>query len=226
MIPLNPLALDVCVERLPKFVIDTLEYYGGKVIVAGGFLRSVIAGEPVKDIDLFVDNQITAENIVVDFTREGGRSVTRTANAITLRFSGDGVTATKHEPPIQIITRWTYTKPEDVIASFDFTIAQAGLWFDGEWKGVCSKTFMVDLSLKQLVYTSPLRNEDCAGSLCRVLKFVKRGYNIDTKNMSAVITRLVSKSCKIHLVNPLECDDSQIEEAVHREIAKANGRRY
>jgi hypothetical protein len=95
-------------------------------------------------------------------------------------------------PPVQIIHRWTYERPEDLIESFDFTVAKSVVWFDGkEWKSLTHDDFYADLAAKRLVYTKPQRNEDAGGSLLRVLKFYQKGYRIPLDSMAAVVARLV-----------------------------------
>ena len=48
------------------------------------------------------------------------------------------------------------------------------------------------MAAKRLVYLSPVRSEDAGGSILRVLKFYKRGYNIPLDSLAAVIGRLNS----------------------------------
>jgi hypothetical protein len=207
--------LNGCMLALPPWITDVMNKYPGKVIVAGGYIRAKAAGEEVKDIDLFVDSLETAKAIV---PKGINITVTSTDNAITIRVPNAVV--------VQIITRWTYQKPEDVINSFDFTIAQACIWYDGEWKSLCSDTFLVDTKLKQLVYTSPVRDEDCAGSLNRIFKFVKRGYSVDAKNLSAVVARLCYKTYCEYDIDSRKNSEEFVAECIHREVAKSIGNRY
>src|SRR3546814_7156814 len=43
-------------QRMPKDVRELLKKLAGRLFLGGGFIRSVIAGEPVNDIDLFGDD--------------------------------------------------------------------------------------------------------------------------------------------------------------------------
>lgn len=92
----------------------------------------------------------------------------------------------------QFIHRWTYKDAEQLLASFDFTIAQACFWWDGlKWASLCSDRFYTDLASKRLVYTQPQRNEDAGGSMLRVLKFYQKGYRIPLDSLGAVMARLI-----------------------------------
>lgn len=176
-------------RRLPSNVIKSLKAMNG-VYLAGGFIRSVIAHEEPSDIDLFVPNITVANMLAVNLVRYRPRhqEVTeiRTNNAITL-YGG--------KLPIQIITRWTYETPQDLVASFDFTVCQATLWYEtintvGRWHSLCSGRFYTDLASKRLVYTAPKRIEEAGGSLLRVLKYQRRGYTIPLNDLGKVVARL------------------------------------
>jgi hypothetical protein len=183
--------------------LELLKEKPGKVFVGGGFVRACIANETVNDIDLFVGSKNDAWGmahfLVAKLANKGAR-LHETDNAFTIH--GAGI-------PIQIIHRWTYTTPEQLMKSFDFTIAMAGFWWrsaetDGEvaqsvvhhvnrpagWQSICDDRFYEDLAAKRLRYTSPQRNEDAGGSLLRVLKFYQRGYRIPLDSLGAVVARL------------------------------------
>ena len=102
-----------------------------------------------------------------------------------------------HSPPwrspVQFIHRWTFDNAHALIASFDFTIAQSAIWFEnGEWQSITTPSFYDDLQDKRLVYTFPDREEEPGGSLLRVLKFLRRGYDISPENLAKVIARLMN----------------------------------
>ena len=113
---LNIHDLNFCIRRLPSCLIDVMKNPSGQnaVFVAGGFIRSIIIGEPVADIDVFVKDKQAAETVatILQYSALHGQKNYRTQNAITVKTS----------IPIQIIHRWTFNAPEDVAQSFDFTI--------------------------------------------------------------------------------------------------------
>lgn len=176
---LRPEDLKWCVRRLPKSLVDEAHKYQQKIIIAGGFIRSCIANEPVSDIDLFVGDKTFGKSIASNL---GGDRFFESPNAYTVL----GI-----EPIVQIIHRWLYNTPEEVVASFDFTIASAAIWYNGkEWQSICDERYYADLAAKRLVYRNPVRNEDAGGSMLRVLKFYQRGYRIPLDSLGRVIERL------------------------------------
>jgi len=173
--------LQFALRRLPYGVLKLLRDFPNKVFVGGGYIRAIIASEHINDIDLFVPSKDLGEAYATILAE--GRKVYTTDNAFTI---------TKTKPMVQIIHRWTYETPSDLINSFDFTIAMGALWYDGGgWRSLCHERFYADLAAKRLHYTAPIRNEDAGGSLLRVLKFYQRGYRIPLDSFGAVIARLV-----------------------------------
>lgn len=185
--------LQFCLLRMPRQLIKLMKtpHYSGKIFVAGGFIRSVIANEPINDVDVFVPSKQMAEELAraLSIEKKGfevseGR-VIKTDNAITI----PGV-----KPTVQIIHRWTFANPTSCSESFDFTICQAVIWHDksggGIWRSICHPNFYQDLASKRLIYTSPQRDEDAGGSMLRVLKYYQKGYRIPLDSFAAVIARL------------------------------------
>jgi hypothetical protein len=183
---LNQYDLNMVVARLPEKVKNMLVRYGNKLFLAGGMIRSCIAGEKINDVDLFTQNKNSASDMSVLLSHEMKIDRYVTDYAYTIRPK-DGLC-------VQFIHRWTFDNPIDCVKSFDFTIAQAAVWYDQEtlqWDSYCGDTFYQDLAAKRLVYTSPFRNEDAGGSMLRVLKFYQNGYRIPLTSLGAVIARLM-----------------------------------
>lgn len=165
-----PLALRTAIMKLPP----------GDLVIAGGYLRAKIAGERVNDIDLFVRDRSFAMQYAKQLA--GKRKIHETENALSFSVG-------RHR--VQIIQRWVYGHPGELLQSFDFTIAMAGIWYTGsEWTSLAHPNFYSDLAAKRLVYTTPNRNEDAGGSMLRVLKFYQRGYRIPLDSLGAVIARI------------------------------------
>lgn len=177
--------------RLPRDVRDALRA-DPRLMLAGGFIRAVIAQERPSDIDLFGADpallEATATRIIEGRIAKGEVSRRHnTDNAITV-FGGERL-------PIQFITRWTFSSLAQVVDSFDFTVCQAGIAFDptlGQFISACADDFYPDLAARRLTYTSPSGSEDAGGSLLRVIKYVRRGYSIQVKSLGAVCSRLYS----------------------------------
>lgn len=167
-------------QNIPQDVREFIQE--NPVYLAGGFIRAVLNGEEIQDIDLFTESEETAHVMACELSLYLGSDVYETENAYTVH---------RDDLPIQFIHRWTFDNAYALIASFDFTIAQAAIWFaDGEWQSITVPSFYDDLQDKRLVYTSPDREEEPGGSLLRVRKFLKRGYDISPENLAKVIARL------------------------------------
>lgn len=172
------------IRRLPKHLKTLMEDkdWRGKIFVGGGYLRSIVSGDPVNDVDLFVGSAMEAELLAnkLAFKKE---DIIKTDNAYTI----------KGLLPIQIIFRWLFTKPEDVSDSFDFTACCAVIYFNAgwQWDSYCDPRFYMDVAAKRLVYRNPVREEEAGGSMLRVLKYYKKGYRIPLDSLGQVIARLV-----------------------------------
>lgn len=179
---LNAHDLIWCVRRLPKAVVKLMKAHPSRLFVAGGYVRSTISSEHVNDIDLFVSDKDDAKTFALELVENKPERMHVSDNAITVRRMG---------PAVQFIHRWTFATPSDALASFDFTIAAASFWWDGEkWQSMCDPSYYADLAAKRLIYRRPSRNEDAGGSMLRVLKFYQRGYRIPLDSLGAVVARL------------------------------------
>lgn len=169
-------------SELPVGIVSFLQE--NKVYLAGGFIRAVLAGEEPNDIDLFSENSVRATSMAIKLSCQMyNEMIYTTVNAHTLR--GEDM------PVVQFIYAWTFSNAHALISSFDYTISQAAIWFEnGEWQSIAAETFYDDLREKQLVYTTPERHEEAGGSLLRMRKFLKAGYDISSYDMAKVITRL------------------------------------
>lgn len=172
------------VRRMPHAVASLLQA-NPDTFLAGGFIRACIAGEDVKDVDLFTstkDRAVLLANQLAQ-TESPPRPIHSSDNALSLSL---------RHMPVQFIHRWTFKSAEECVQSFDFTIARAAVWHDGEkeWRSVCDDHFYSDLAAKRLVYCHPVRNEDVGGSMLRLLKFYSRGYRAPLRSIGGVVARL------------------------------------
>ncbi len=119
---LNHQDLQWALRRTPGAVLKLLKDQPSKLFVAGGFVRACIAGEPVNDIDLFASSMDDAKMyaVVLEAKAGAGGKMIETGNAFTVKG---------YPIPVQIIHRWAYEAPEELLESFDFTIAKAGFWW-------------------------------------------------------------------------------------------------
>jgi hypothetical protein len=185
---LIPEDLGHVLARLPRDVVSLLQKHP-QLMLGGGFIRSIIAGERINDVDLFGPSHAMLESIAKGFALERKARFHATDNAFTVLTSG------RH--PVQFIHRWVYDEPQKLLSEFDFTIAQCVIWWApaldnrGEWHSLISEHFYPDLASKRLRYLSPDRAEDAGGSLLRARKFLARGYHIEAHSLAKVVARLV-----------------------------------
>lgn len=178
--------LHLVVTRLPRDIREICKKNG--VILGGGFIREIISGGEVKDVDLFGSDKKELEIIAKALTRDRDGRMFSTDNAITILTSG--------RLPIQFITRWTFNDLISCVESFDYTVCQAGVFFNREtekWESCINDDFYSDLAAKRLVYTFPDREEEAGGSVMRAVKFLRRGYNIQTQSLAGVMSRVAAK---------------------------------
>lgn len=185
--------LQFALLQTPKPLLKLMKgpAWAGKIFVGGGFLRSIVAREPVNDIDVFTGSKNDAEMLSQILAAETESRVYTTDNAYT-------VLGTK--PAVQIIHRWTFDTAHNLCQSFDFTCCCAAFWWnekndglidESSWASTCDPRFYCDVAAKRLIYRNPTRNEDAGGSMLRVLKYYQKGYRIPLDSLAAVITRLV-----------------------------------
>lgn len=180
---LRPYDLGYAIRRLPEELRDCCKKHGRKIVVAGGYIRSIVSGEDVSDIDILVGDVAFAEQLANALAASMAVKIYKSDNAFSI----------KCRPMIQVVHRWTFDDPARVLDSFDFTIASAAVWYENDgWHSLCHDDFYPDLAAKRLRYLKPSRNEDAGGSILRVLKFYQRGYRIPLDSFGAVIARIVS----------------------------------
>jgi hypothetical protein len=182
---LNPHDLNWAVRCLPVRLRNQMLTCGPKLVLGGGYVRSMVQGEKPNDLDLFTHSADDAKAFAKELADGVKKKPYETGNALSVKLSP------RHF--VQYIHRWSFPTPEYLLESFDFTIACAAIWFDsGKWRSLIDDEFYPDLAAKRLVYRSPQRNEDAGGSMLRVLKFYQRGFRIPIDSLGAVLARLVN----------------------------------
>lgn len=185
-IPLNHSDFEYVVDRLPedlKYQI-TKKLTEHKYMIAGGFIRSLIAKEKVNDIDVFCTDEAAAKELADALCPIRNKQFW-TENAVTFTLQGRTV---------QVIHRWLFANFRSLLEHFDFTIAQACVWYnhkEGKWKHACCSEYYHDVAAKRLVYTNP-KEPEAGATMLRILKFVKRGYCIPMESLAQVIGALTS----------------------------------
>lgn len=184
MSPLTVNDLNFVVRRIPRDIRNLMQ--GHTLFLGGGFIRETIAGGEVKDIDLFGTSKEVLNELAEKLSTEREGRLHSTDNAITL--------IAPPRMPVQFITRWCFDRAQPLAESFDFTVCQVVIWHEaGQWHSLAGPGFYSDLAARRLVYTYPKRDEEAGGSIMRVRKFLKRGYNIQPSSLGGVIARLCTK---------------------------------
>jgi hypothetical protein len=218
--------LHFVLSRCPRDILKMLKEHERKLFLAGGFIRSTIAGEKTSDVDLFGPSQEFLLQVAKDITLERKGRYFATKNAYTVlappRF------------PVQLITRWVFDDPQRLILSFDFTVCRAVIWAerqadttimkDGKpntrknylFQSAIGEGFYEDLAARRLVYTHPDRVEDAGGSLLRVLKFVKKGYNIQAPSVAGVVARILATLSENGLETEERAEDAGGKTSIRR----------
>lgn len=188
--PLNQIDVEKCVAAMPPALVEQLKVFGSRASVAGGFIRAIVAGEKPSDIDVWVNDRETC-NLLSDALCASSPTLLLphiSKQSYTICLPG--------YPAVQIIYKWTFSTPEEAVDSFDFTIAKAGMWWNGgQFVSACSPIFYMDVLERRLTYCAPMRPEAPAGSLFRVFKFYKRGYSISLESLAAVMARATHTIC-------------------------------
>lgn len=212
---------DLILAMLPDHVFLALTKFPATVVLGGGYIRDLISRQGCRDIDLFASDRDTAARVCALILGQGlglfEAAPIETDHAFTL--------AAKHGTDalsIQVVYGWQFSTPEECACGFDFTVCRAVIWcnhnaengLDPIFCSFADDDFYVDLAARQLVYTQPDRKEQPAGSLLRVLKFMKRGFHIDAESMAGVIARLMKGQ---------GCDEDQLQADLVHALRSAEG---
>lgn len=164
------------------------------IVLAGGFIRSVISGEPIADVDLWVPSAEVAKEMATKL-----RNPTYSDAPTKLIETQNAMTVTGLEWPVQFVSRWTFDTPQAVIGHFDFTIARACIWWDAaslQFRSLCDERFYQDIAGRRLVYREETPMDGCGGSMIRLLKFYRKGYRAPLTSLAMLIERCTSHAAE------------------------------
>lgn len=191
------------VVALPSAIREALRKNPGEAVLAGGFIRAIIAQETPADIDLFMKGRSKASGIPFE---EG-------ISLVEGQLCWHGKIANL---PIQAVWRYPFKEAYEILEQFDYTVCKAAIYFDNGDKtntpgylGICHRRFYPDIARKYLVYDSD-RGEEYLNTIPRLLKYTARGYVIEPKSLAKVIT----KTClSLDLTNGFEGIEEQLLKA-------------
>ncbi len=138
-----------------------------KVNIIGGTITSIFAGNPVADIDLYMEDPSKQEEI--EKFLEGKCYQKEFVTDTAISFFRQVGTRVYH---VQLILAFTGS-PEQIFDSFDFTVC-AGAYSFHRNDFVLHPRFLPDIAKKLLVYMGGSRYPICA--LYRVIKYQQKGY--------------------------------------------------
>jgi len=204
--------LQFALLRCPKTLLNLMKEpkYKDQIFVGGGFLRSIVSGDEINDIDIFTVSKDLAVELSLELTARKlhgpptnptyqGRQheiTTKDLDKLSehIHTTENALTLTAFNPPLQIIHRWNFGSVGSVAESFDFTCCCAAFSYNGiEWESYCDDRFYPDVAARRLIYRFPVRDEEPGGSMLRILKYYKKGYRVPLDSLGGVIARLMNK---------------------------------
>jgi len=185
IVELRPADLSNALTYLSPELATLMREHPGELVVAGGLLRAVVAKEEVRDVDVFAASKELALGAAERLDQGRGRLL-RGKSAVTV------VASSTYKYPVQLVHRWSFASPAELVESFDFSVCQAVLWYDGlgTARGIAGSRFYEDVHYKRLAYSSPVRDEEAGASFLRVLKYYQKGYKISFGSLGKVAARL------------------------------------
>mgnify|MGYP001306427689 FL=1 len=172
-------------ENLPAEVQSILKRFPTKLMVAGGFVRDFLTEARPKDVDIFAITKGVLEEAWEEFWARTEKYPFKKKTKNTVTFcSNDEL------PKVQFIDKCFYPTAQALIESFDFTICQSAIYWNGlQWVGVCTEAFWTDICDWTAHYTAPQREEDPGASVLRMVKFARKGYEIPEDDIARVVGR-------------------------------------
>lgn len=178
---MEPTDVRKVVMSLPDKTRELIRRHPTKAVLAGGYIRAIVTGEPTRDIDVFFATKSDAKRYIED-------SDLSKIEERDFHYYGE-----EKGQEVQAIWRYPFNIPVDVPNAFDYTIVKAAVWFeDGKnpgFKSACHERFYRDLARKELVYICDREIEQNSG-FPRLLKYVSYGYKIGPESLAEIITKL------------------------------------
>lgn len=141
------------------------------IILCGGAITSAFSGDPIKDLDFYVEDssklKSACEFIERYFPKE---SLFQSINANTWTRNGKG----RRKYRVQLITKFTGS-PEKIFDDFDFTVTQGCYRFDNG-TFVFGERFLQDVAKRVIVFCGKSHYPICA--MYRTLKYQRKGYKL------------------------------------------------
>lgn len=171
---------------------------GHNGFIAGGCFRNIFDNTPVKDIDIFFENN-------EDYTK--AKSYYENKDNFIKYYDNKKVVAFKHTKNGMVIEliQSVFGKPEEIINNFDFSITKFAYYkekviFDEEeiteYKIIHHKDYFEHLHLKRLVTNEMLIYPN--STFERLLKYAKYGY-------------FPCRETKMHIINNIKNSNNEFD---------------
>ena len=162
---------------LKQAIKDTLGdvYWLKYVYIAGGAVRSVFAGEPIRDLDLYFYDY----PLKIDLPEKKFEIIIQTETADTWRNTENGKI-------FQIIKKF-YGRPEDIMKKFDFTISM-GAYLPRVDEFILDDRFLYHLAERRLVFN--IETDYPISSVWRMKRFLSKGYRIGAVDLITLCLRV------------------------------------
>jgi len=197
----GPDATLICkvLESLPEWMKNIMMSY--PVVLAGGFIRDAVMDNPVRDIDLFISGRIpNAQSIAAEVASLVMKEYGDGADIVELDrkykvipdendlrthpwLSDDDEAYDVEDAdntewcnvPVEVVFAVSYETPKELISGFDFTIAQAALWYvPDEWR--TAKCVLYDTHVQGMILTWSAGKNWKETSLERVCRMYAKGF--------------------------------------------------
>ena len=149
-------------------------------VLAGGFIRDILAGDEPKDLDVFCATRQESDWCALLLAGPLGEvrnsTFSRTVDS---------------DLPVQFVFYREFLDAEDLISQFDFRACAAGIYWcpnRREFVGVCVSGFYGDLEAKRLTF---LHQQKDAGSLVplkRALHLATKGWKLPDESVAGILT--------------------------------------
>jgi hypothetical protein len=180
-------------DSIPTKVKVIMQKYPRQMVLAGGFIRDLLIGDSPNDIDIFTNGYLGAahaETLAKEFSQLAEKPIEKSDCAFNVR--DEYFTQFIHLVPFQN----EYDCAYNTLLSFDFTMAQASVYFDRAdgWDSLVMDGFYNAIENKELVFTFPtISYGGKLSHLSRAFKFVGRGWKIDNDSIAAIIANYTGK---------------------------------
>jgi len=140
------------------------------LILAGGFIRDIIAGKTPNDIDLWCMDSDRCSMAAMLYVAKIGGDIGWGDFAGTVTQEGSF--------PVAFIYARPYATPEALIDSFDYSVCRAAIWWNGFfWESMVDVGFKRDIETRRLSYRDGRREEvDPDLVVQRLSKLIRKGY--------------------------------------------------